>query len=355
MDHYIHYSNCWEDTQILLKALNIKNDGKYLSILSAGDNTFSILLHKPSSVVGIDLNPTQIALTELKKNCIQKLEYEETIEFLGIKSSQKRILIFNKIKDFLSNESREFFTNNTHLIEKGIIHTGKFEKYFHFFRKYILKLFLNPNKIDNFMNNKQMREEFFYKKVQSPLGKMLFKVFFSNQIMGLLGRNRKFFKYASQNLAKEILNRIEAGLIFVETSNNPYLEYILKGNFVKNLPHYLQETNFYKLKQILNEHPEKLQIHKSTLMETLNNKNNIKFDGFNLSDVFEYMDKQEYTEHLQKIKQISNPKARIVYWNMLVDRNDQIEGIKTLEKLSNELFSNNQSFFYKKLLIQEVI
>ena len=37
----LQYANCWEDADIILSALNVKKDRKYLSVSSAGDNTLS--------------------------------------------------------------------------------------------------------------------------------------------------------------------------------------------------------------------------------------------------------------------------------------------------------------------------
>ena len=52
----IRYANCWEDADILLKAITPKENGNYLSIASAGDNSFALLSKSPSFVLAIDLN-----------------------------------------------------------------------------------------------------------------------------------------------------------------------------------------------------------------------------------------------------------------------------------------------------------
>ncbi|MCZ8286509.1 MAG: DUF3419 family protein, partial [Bacteroidia bacterium] len=44
----IRYANCWEDAGILSEALDIPKGGKILSIASAGDNSFSLLLKEPA-------------------------------------------------------------------------------------------------------------------------------------------------------------------------------------------------------------------------------------------------------------------------------------------------------------------
>ncbi|MCX7869966.1 MAG: BtaA family protein [bacterium] len=353
---YIHYSNCWEDTDILITAFDLKDNVQknYLSIASAGDNTFAILSFNPSLVLAVDFNLAQIALVELKKIVIQKLDYEQALEFLGIKKSNNRLELFKTLEKYLSYGSYNFFLKNNKIILNGVIHAGKFEKYFNIFRKYILRWFLDYDKVDRFMEDINLRRDFFYKKVNSKLGRFIFRVFFSNEIMGLIGRNKNFFKYSKVNLSQEILDRIEAGLIFTETKENSYLEYILKGNFEKNLPYYLKPNVFYKLKNILNDNPEKLIIYHGSLYDALESFKSIKFDGFNLSDVFEYMATNDYLRHLQKIKEVANKKAILLYWNMLVDRFQNIDGIVNLFDLASNLFKNNQSFFYRRLVIQQI-
>ena len=39
----IRYAQCWEDADVLLEALDVKTDGSYLSIASAGDNTLALV------------------------------------------------------------------------------------------------------------------------------------------------------------------------------------------------------------------------------------------------------------------------------------------------------------------------
>jgi S-adenosylmethionine-diacylglycerol 3-amino-3-carboxypropyl transferase len=41
---YLRYANCWEDADILLAGLDIKTGDLVLSIGSAGDNSFSLLV-----------------------------------------------------------------------------------------------------------------------------------------------------------------------------------------------------------------------------------------------------------------------------------------------------------------------
>lgn len=79
----IRYANCWEDPKVLLQGLAPKRSSKILSIASAGDNSFSLLVTNPELVVAVDVNLTQLYLVELKKAAIRSLDYEDILVFLG--------------------------------------------------------------------------------------------------------------------------------------------------------------------------------------------------------------------------------------------------------------------------------
>jgi len=61
---------------------------------------------------------------------------------------------------------------------------------------------------------------------------------------------------------------------------------------------------------------------------------------------------------LEHIHQQSQPKARIVYWNMLAPRKADKElrhKIKSVSALSKQLFAEDKAFFYSKFIVEEVI
>ena len=131
--HIIKYSQCWEDTDVLVSALNLEDDDVVLSITSGGDNSLALSSFSSKRLISIDVNIHQNYLLELKLLSIKELEYDEVIKFFGILYSNERIKYYNSIKEKLSNGSLNFWNNNLHLIKKGIIHIGKFENYFRIF------------------------------------------------------------------------------------------------------------------------------------------------------------------------------------------------------------------------------
>ena len=73
----IRYSQCWEDTEVLLESLNIKENDICFGILSAGDNVFSMLTENPEKVVALDVSFPQIALAKLKREIFKNFDYEK--------------------------------------------------------------------------------------------------------------------------------------------------------------------------------------------------------------------------------------------------------------------------------------
>ena len=351
---FIRYSNCWEDADILLEALKVKEGGIYLSIASAGDNSLSLLAKNPSKVFAIDINPVQLACVELKKIAFLNLSYEELLKFLGVNDSNDRESIYSKISHNLSAEAKEFWDAHPKFIKRGIIHIGKFENYFRLFRNWILPLVHTRRTVNQLLDthNETERIEFYKNKWNTLPWRWLFRIFFSRRLMGRLGRDPEFFRYVETDVASRIFKRAEYALTVLPTDNNPYLEYILTGNFKKALPFYLRRENFDSIRNNL----DKLVIFKGNLQQTSKTYPTVRFDGFNLSDIFEYMDYQQYSDELKIVLEVAKKGARLVYWNMLVDRkevDDLKDRIKFLDE-ANQLHRQDKAFFYKSLIIGEI-
>ena len=154
----IRYAQVWEDAEILIEVLNINENDNILSIASAGENAISMLIKNPKKVYAIDLNSNQIACSEFKIICYKYLNYEECMEAIGVFESDKRLMLYEKIENKLSENTRRYFNENKEIIKEGIIHTGKFEKYFQLFGKKVLPM-IHSKKIRQELLEKKTKEE----------------------------------------------------------------------------------------------------------------------------------------------------------------------------------------------------
>ena len=350
----IRYAGCWEDADILLQGLQAREGGAYLSIASAGDNSLSLLSRAPALVLAIDINPVQLACVEIRKAAFKRLTYEELLAFVGVTATDSRLKLYARLADAMPAAAQEFWQRHADLVNGGIIHAGKFEGYFRLFRTFVLPLIHNRRRVRQLLDadSLEAQRQFYDKSWNNLRWRLLFSLFFSRSMMGRLGRDPEFFKYIEGDVASRIFQRAEYALTRIPTRTNPYLEYILTGNFQRALPHYLRRENFEAIRDNL----DKLVVFKGNLQEALAREAQRKFDGFNLSDIFEYMSPAQYRSEMEGLLAQAAPGSRLVYWNMLADRKrvDGLEArLKFIDDAADALFKQDKAFFYKALVIAE--
>ncbi|MDZ4832386.1 MAG: DUF3419 family protein [Candidatus Melainabacteria bacterium] len=352
---FVRYAQCWEDADIVVEAMKIKADDKCLSIASAGDNSLAILAKNPGKVVALDLNPAQLALLELKAAAFKHLDYQDMLVLLGYRTGKNRVELFESIEAELTAGTRDYWRKNISDIESGVASCGKFEKYFALFRKFVLPLVHSQQTVDELLQwkSKEQRAKFYTTTWNTPKWRALFKIFFSQFVMGILGRDPSFFKYAEGGLAEILLKWTRKALVDQNPSNNPYLHWILNGEFGSTLPNFLRRENFDAIKANIN----KLEWHQLSLEEYLSAHPDEQFNSFNLSDVFEYVSEANYKTMLKLIAGASQPNAQVVYWNMMAPRTAKVAGVeqmKSLTALSQALFAENKTFFYSRFVVEQV-
>jgi S-adenosylmethionine-diacylglycerol 3-amino-3-carboxypropyl transferase len=240
------------------------------------------------------------------------------------------------------------------VLDGGVVHAGKFEKYFQLFRRRVLPLVHSPRRLEELVRPKEISERFtFYEQTWNTWRwRCVFKLFFSRFVMGRLGRDPEFFRYVEGSVADRILERARYALTELPTHDNPYLDYILFGGYRKALPRYLRPENFDKVRQNL----EKLRTFEGTIEQAAEKYGDDGFDGFNLSDIFEYLDLAHCERIFCTLRDRSRMGARFAYWNMLLPRQrpeSLSERIKSADELAQELFAQDRAFFYSRFIVEE--
>lgn len=352
----IRYANVWEDAWVLSEALRPAPGRRMLSIASAGDNSFA-LLAGGAEVVAADLSPAQIALVDLKCAAIRRLDLDECAAFLGFRDSAKdRRETYEQLERDLQPRSRDFWREQMEDLTYGPAHLGKFEAYFDLFREHVLPLIHRRKTVLSLLEPRdQAGREAFYEKTWNNLRwRLLFRIFFSRFVMGRLGRDPEFFRYVEGSVAERILARSRYALTVLPTHENPYLEYILTGNFSRALPLYLRPAVYPEVQRNL----DKLILFEGPIDQAAMVHQGPGFDGFNLSDIFEYLDETTSVEVYARLLDTARPGARFAYWNMLVPRrlSKSFPGrVRYLEEESGELFARDLAWFYSAFIVEEVV
>lgn len=350
----IRYANCWEDADILCRALSPGPGGRILSIASAGDNCFA-LAAGGADVLAADLSSAQIALAELKRAALYRLDHDDVLGFLGIRPMAKRRAIYDDLRARLPRMAQAYWDARRQIVEDGVVHAGKFERYFQIFRRWVLALVHPRSTVLALLEprDRSQRAAFYENVWNNGRWRTIFALFFSRPIMGWLGRDPEFFRYVDGPVSERILGRVRHALIELPTHDNPYLEYILTGNFGRALPRYLRPENFEAVQRGLG----RIAFSEGPVEEVGRTYGAGGFSGFNLSDIFEYMDEVLSARIYGALLALARPGARLAYWNMLVSRRRPAEHaarVDALDQLADELLAEDRAFFYSRFVVEEV-
>ncbi len=119
------------------------------------------------------------------------------------------------------------------------------------------------------------------------------------------------------------------------------------------MPRYLRPEPFAKLEGRL----DRLELVLGSIADVASSHADGGFDGFNLSDVFEYLDPELCRSIYETLVEHSRPDARLAYWNMLVPRRrpDSVaERVSSLDERAAELYARDLAFFYGTLVVEQV-
>lgn len=353
----VRYANCWEDASLLLRGFEPLRGQRMVSICSAGDNTLALLLLDPSEVIAVDIGAAQLACLHLRISAFRRLEHDALLAFLGVAPAapEQRLGTWRSLRADLPSEPRQYWDAHPEAIAGGIIHAGRFEEYFALFRRWILPLVQSEASRRKLLAFRDVEEQtrFYRDHWNNQRWRLLFRVFFSRTVMGRSGRDPEFFRYVDGPVSRRILDRTEKALTSLPAASNPWLQFIVSGNYATALPPYLEPGAFETIRSGL----DRIRIVHGTLHTALHGQDPVP-TAWNLSDIFEYMDPALFAEVLAGIVKHSAPGSRLGYWNMLAPRRaaDTLpDRLNHLAEPSRELFAQDRAFFYSDFRLDEVL
>jgi S-adenosylmethionine-diacylglycerol 3-amino-3-carboxypropyl transferase len=351
---FVRYASVWEDADVLCDALApVAAGGRLLSIASAGDNALALLTLRPAEVVAADLSLPQLACLELRIAAFRRLEHAAVLAFLGAAPSRHRAVTYAVLRRDLGPDARGFWDRHPDAVAGGVIHAGKFERYLRTFRTRILPLVHPRRRIDRLTSERSLaaREAFYAGEWDTWRWRLLFRVFFSRFVMGRMGRDPAFFAHVEGSVGERILARTRHALTAIPTASNPYLAYIMTGGYPPAArPRYLRPESF----EAIRDGVERLRAVRGPIEAAGEGG----FDGFNLSDVFEYMAPAEHERCYGALLDRGRPRARLVYWNLLAPRGRPAavaDRARPLAELAATLHARDRAWFYGTLHVDEVV
>jgi S-adenosylmethionine-diacylglycerol 3-amino-3-carboxypropyl transferase len=349
----LRYSNCWEDADLLCDQMKPMSGKKICSVASGGENSLSLLTLDPEILYIVDINHIQIFLTELKAIAIKELEYDECLAFKGFAPCRDRQKIYQKIKTQLSIDARNFWDKHSDKIAMGFIHSGQTEEKMRFFARYIRPLFHSKKHVLNLMQKKseESQQQYYETTWNNIIWKGIFSLFFSRTVMLKMAPDPDFLHYFKGSISQYLYSKTSQHFSSPLCQTNHILHYILLGNFGEILPHYMQRSNFEKIKTNI----PCIRYHIGFAEEPALKVG--AFDGYNLSNIFEYTLPHEFDEIAQKLLKGGKSMTRYVYWNILMDRmiskSHPSESINILDTSLTPL--EDKGWLYKRCVVDQKI
>lgn len=352
----ICYGQCWEDADVLLRALDVRPGQTCLSIASAGDNTLALLSKDPAHVIALDDNPAQLACLALRVSAYRTLSQPELCELMGSTASSRREDLYRCCRAALSPDVRRFWDARPRAIAAGIGSAGRFERYFALFRRYLMPCVHDRTRVERLLQGgtREDRRVFYSREWDTWRWRLAFRLFFSRRLMGLLARDPRSFAYVEGDVAGRMLERTRDALIRLDPADNPYLQWILLGRHSSALPYALRPEPFERIRSNL----DRLEWRCQSLQQFLAGAHAHTIDRFNLSDVFEYLSRAEYHELLGRLVDTGRSGSRLAYWNMLVPRSRPAclaPRVRPLSSLADCLHRQDRAFFYSAFVVEEVL
>jgi len=240
-------------------------------------------------------------------------------------------------------------------VAAGPITRGRFEAYFRWFRWLALPLVHRRRVVLDLLEprDEEARVRFYDRRWDGWRWRLLFRVFFGRFVMGRLGRDPEFFRQVEGSVAERILERTRYALTRLPVHDNPWIQQILIGRFRTALPPYLAPESVERLRGSF----DRLTLHHGPIDESAEVHAGAGFDGFNLSDMFEYLDPAACEAVYERLLESARPGALFAYWNLLVPRRVPrrfADRVTPLAERARELFARDRAFFYQDFVLEEL-
>jgi len=258
----------------------------------------------------------------------------------------------------LPDEARAYWDTHPTLIANGIIHIGKLEDMFRIFRSRVLPLLHGKRTRRAAFDHRTRaaREVFWHDRWNNVRWRNGIRVFFSQAVIGRLGRDPSFFEHVRINVAEHYARRAFHAFVELDPSTNFFLQYIMLGEYLdlETGPPWLAPGNH----QLLRERLHRLDVRCVELESFLAEHEDGAFTGFNLSDVFEWMSDSLHERVYGELVRVAAPGATLAYWNNLVPRSVPTafaDRVTTDRALAQRLHDADRSFLYRDFHVDRVL
>jgi len=233
-----------------------------------------------------------------------------------------------------------------------------------------LRLLKGKETIEGLFKCKSIDEQadYFYKKFYGFPWKLSLKLAYSKNILRLQlclrmlnafhyrkKKSSELLRYVQRvSYPKNSIDKIESLLTKTPLIDNYFASLILLNRYYNEnfFPPYLKKESFPILKERIN----KIQIKTSSLQKTLADLPDNSITKFNLSNIFDWFDENDFKQILSEIERVGNNGSRLFYSATRNDRGipKSIEGIQSEKELASQLMKKDRTTLYSNFQVGRI-
>lgn len=308
----ILFSSCNEDTACELRALGDLAGKRVFAVTAGGGRVLNLLVGRPAEILAVDLNPAQNHLLELKIAGLRALDHGDYLRFLGVRSAADRAATYQRLRGAMSSAARAFFDAQPELIERGVLLSGKLERYL---RRVAAALrFLHPLGISRLFSFDDVEEQRrFVDRLDGPRFRAVAQLACRRTMLRLFSGDPGFYRYVPREVA---LHRAIYGGVMEHfrhrlARDNPLMQLVFFGRWIREqaLPIYLNAATYAQVQAAL-QTTRVIQVT-SLAGEALAGSRGEPFDAFSLSDISSYLDDTQHARLFDDVLAAARPGARL--------------------------------------------
>lgn len=315
MEPLFEYGICQEDSRVDARALELHDGDRLLCISSAGETPLNLMANFDIRISAVDILEQQNCMTRFKLATARSLEPQEAAALIGyVKTSPEiRKIYFNKVSEFLTDQDLIFWRNNPAAIESGPVNLARFERYISRYnglaimllrKKYLLKL-CEKDSIAS-------QEDYFDRYLSTALLKGIFKVAFHPKVYRKRGISEKGLTHSSEsNMAEFFYGRFRDFCCSTLARENYFYQFTFFDQvlFPEAYPDYLKEPGISRIRK----NWRNFEVEQVSLSDKLTGSNINHFNKIHLSNIGDWMSKEEFAGLMHLVLQKSTVGNKILF------------------------------------------
>lgn len=296
-----------EDPYSEHRLLEVTSGDRILTIASGGEVPLTLLcLTEDIQVTAVDFSPTQIRLCRLKLAAALAIPFPENGRFLGFTTMERseRLRWYDTtVCPALSEDDRAFWELHRKELARGIIRSGRFERYIGYVRvladcligRRNLQLLTACTSIDE-------QKHVFAERIASRASlKALFRIAFHPALYKKRGLDEQALIHADQTTGERFYGKFEAFCTNSPASGNYFLQFFLLGGCITEeaYPDYLKPENRVRLTENL----QRFELKVTSFQAEINSIDKGFYQKIHLSNLGDWCSTEEFKALMEQLNQ----------------------------------------------------